>query len=229
LGFKQDSVFVIALYNCTLYFAIYLLDLICKASICCALLTPQWKQYLKSTSPQIGDTWVFKCSTAWLDGQNKKYATILIITKSKNAHFFICKRAGFVYPRLRDFVKMTLTRVESFYEKRDSSRVIDTSHDIAAIFVPNMLCPGPHVPLATPMFSRHNCRLAWSFTHSQIYWSRTKPWKLSYWHIFQNKNRSYTCSEMLNPVSFFQAFSSFICSFTGRSNLYFYVPAALSL
>jgi len=48
---------------------------------------------------------------------------ILIITEAKNAHFFVCKRTGFVHQGLRDFVKMTLTRVESFCEKRDSSRV----------------------------------------------------------------------------------------------------------
>jgi len=35
----------------------------------------------------------------------------LIITEAKNGHFFVCKRIEFVYPRLRDFVKLTLTRV----------------------------------------------------------------------------------------------------------------------
>jgi len=63
----------------------------------------------------------------------------LIITEAKNAHFFKCTRSGFVYQELRDFVKMT--RVESFCEKRDSSRVtiflnvtrvIDSSHAITA-------------------------------------------------------------------------------------------------
>jgi len=37
----------------------------------------------------------------------------LIITEAKNAHFFVCKRSGFVHQELRDFVKMTLTRVLS--------------------------------------------------------------------------------------------------------------------
>ena len=51
---------------------------------------------------------------------------------SKNAHFFKCTRSGFVYQELRDFVKMTLTRVPSLwlwlesshhFSQRDSSRV----------------------------------------------------------------------------------------------------------
>jgi len=74
----------------------------------------------------------------------------LIITEPKKAHFFACKLTGFVHQGLRDFVKMTLTRVESLCEKResshhfsqrdssrvqvtkncDSSRVIDSSHAI---------------------------------------------------------------------------------------------------
>jgi len=47
----------------------------------------------------------------------------LIIPEAKNAHIFKCTRSGFVCQELRDFVKMTVTRVESFCEKRDSSRV----------------------------------------------------------------------------------------------------------
>ena len=42
---------------------------------------------------------------------------------SKNAYFFVCKRPEFIHQELKDFVKMTLTRVESFCEKRDSSQV----------------------------------------------------------------------------------------------------------
>ena len=53
-------------------------------------------------------------------------------------------------------------------------------------------------PLATPLSSRQNHKFASSYVYSQIYWSRTKLQKLSYWRIFQNKNRSCTCSEMLN-------------------------------
>jgi len=54
----------------------------------------------------------------------------VIITEAKNAYFFVCKRTGFIHQELRDFVKMTPTRVsshwlwlDSFCEKRDSSRV----------------------------------------------------------------------------------------------------------
>jgi len=46
--------------------------------------------------------------------QNRKFAPILIITETKNAYFFVCKRTGFVHHELRDFVKMTLTRVTIF-------------------------------------------------------------------------------------------------------------------
>jgi len=52
---------------------------------------------------------------------------------SKNAHFLVCKRTGFVNQELRDFAKITLIRVSShdcdssradtFCEKPDSSRV----------------------------------------------------------------------------------------------------------
>jgi len=58
-------------------------------------------------------------------------------------------------------------------------------------------------PLATPLSSRQNHKFASSYAHSQLYWSRTKLRKLSYWHILQNKNRCYTCNEMLNPVTYF--------------------------
>jgi len=62
-------------------------------------------------SVQAGDTWSLKCGVARLDSQNRKFVPILIITEAKNAHFFVCKRTGFVYPRLRDFVKMALSQV----------------------------------------------------------------------------------------------------------------------
>ena len=61
-------------------------------------------------------------------------------------------------------------------------------------------------PLATPLSSRQNHKFTSSYACSQIYWSRTnlqKLQKLSYWHIYQNKNRSCTCREMLNPVTYF--------------------------
>jgi len=56
----------------------------------------------------------------------------LIIIEAENVHFFKCTRCGFVYQELRDFVKMTLTRVidcdssrvESLCEKCDSCWVV---------------------------------------------------------------------------------------------------------
>jgi len=35
-----------------------------------------------------------------LEGQNRKFAQILIITGPKNDHFFVCKQTGFVDQRL---------------------------------------------------------------------------------------------------------------------------------
>jgi len=58
--------------------------------------------------------WSLKCSIERLDRQNRKFAPILIITEAKSAHFFKCTRSGFVYQELRDFVKMSLTRVTIF-------------------------------------------------------------------------------------------------------------------
>jgi len=74
-----------------------------------------------------------------------------------------------------------------------------------SIYVLKMLRPGqmsPLPPLATPLSSTQNHKFASSYAHSQIYWCRTKIQKLLYWHILQNKNRSCTSNEMLNPVPY---------------------------
>ena len=100
-------------------------------SIClhCALLAPQWKANLRSTSVQAMNTWPLGYSITRLESQNRKFAPILIITGPKNDNFFVCKQTGFVNQRLWDFEKwlwlesLIMTRVESFCEKRDSSRV----------------------------------------------------------------------------------------------------------
>jgi len=61
----------------------------------CALLAPQWKANFRSTSVQVMNTWpLIGYSITRLESQNRKFAPILIVT-----------------------------RVESFCEKRDSSRV----------------------------------------------------------------------------------------------------------
>jgi len=80
-----------------------------KVSVYCALLSAD-------TSGKVQT----QISIAQLGRLNRKFPPILIIIEAKNAHFFVCKRTGFVYQELRDFVKMTLTRVIDF----DSSRVI---------------------------------------------------------------------------------------------------------
>jgi len=50
------------------------------------------------------------------------------VTEAKNTHFFACRRTGFAHQRLRDFVKITMTRVASHWlwlesSHSDSSRV----------------------------------------------------------------------------------------------------------
>jgi len=91
-----------------------------KVSVYCALLTPKWRQSLRSPSMQVGETWCLKYSRARLEWQNRKFPPILTITEAKIPHFFVCKRTGFVHQELGDFVKITLTRVIDC----DSSRVI---------------------------------------------------------------------------------------------------------
>ena len=93
-------------------------------SIYFALLTPQWKQTLRSSSMQIGETWSLIGSIARPDRQNRKFPPILIITEAKNAYFFVCKRTGFAHQKLRDFVKLTLTRVSCYWLWLESSQVI---------------------------------------------------------------------------------------------------------
>jgi len=130
--------------------------------LCCALLAPQWKANLRSTSVKVMNTGPLGYSVTGLESQNTKFALILIITGPKNDHFSVCKQTGFVDQRLWDFAKMTLTRVsrhdcdssrvilwktwvESSHhlsqrdssrvrviKNRDSSRVIDSSHAITA-------------------------------------------------------------------------------------------------
>ena len=95
-----------------------------KLSIYCALLTPQWKQSLRSSSTQGGDIWSLQCSIAQLDRQNRKFVPILIITEAKNAHFFVCKRTGFVHQELKDIVEMTLSRFSSHWLWLESSHFV---------------------------------------------------------------------------------------------------------
>jgi len=66
---------------------------------------------------KFGDTCSLKCSIAQLDSQDRKFVQILIITETKNSDFFVCKRIEFVHQRLRDFAKMTLTRVVKWLER----------------------------------------------------------------------------------------------------------------
>jgi len=74
---------------------------------------------------QVGETLSLKCSIARLDRQNRKFPPILIITEAKNVHFFACKRSGFVHQELRDFVKVTLTRVSSSWLWLESGQSVE--------------------------------------------------------------------------------------------------------
>ena len=53
-----------------------------------------------------------KCSIERLDRQNRKFEPILIVAEAKIAHY-LCANEGFVHQELREFVKMTPTRVSS--------------------------------------------------------------------------------------------------------------------
>jgi len=77
----------------------------------CALLTPRWKQSLRSISVQVEDPWSLKCSIERLDRQNRKFAPILIITEEKMLISLCANEVGLSIRNSRDFVKMTLTRV----------------------------------------------------------------------------------------------------------------------
>jgi len=65
----------------------------------------------------------------------------LIITEAKNAHFFNFKKCVCLSGTQRfckndsdsSLESLTVIRVESFCEKRDSSRVIDSSHAITGL------------------------------------------------------------------------------------------------
>ena len=102
-----------------------------KVSIYCVLLTPQWKQILRSTSMQVKETWSLKYSIVRLDMLNRKFPRILIITEAQMLIFFVWTK-WVCPPRTRRFCEndsdssfesLTVTRVESFCEKRDLSRV----------------------------------------------------------------------------------------------------------
>jgi len=61
----------------------------------------------------------------------RKFAPILIITEAENADFFVSKWTGFVQQKLRDFVKMTLTRVidcASSHSVENVTRVDSSQH-----------------------------------------------------------------------------------------------------
>jgi len=100
-------------------------------SICpyCALLAPQWKPNLRSTSVQVMNTWPLGYSITRLESQNRKFAPILIITGPKNDIFLYANKLGL---SIRDseilkndsdssLESLIMTRVESFCEQRDSS------------------------------------------------------------------------------------------------------------
>jgi len=52
-------------------------------SIHCVLLSHQWKQSLRPSSMQVGDTWSLKCSIARVDRQTRKFHQFFIITEKK--------------------------------------------------------------------------------------------------------------------------------------------------
>jgi len=93
----------------------------CRYIVPFLFLTPQWKAKSQLYLCAGWDTWSLKCSKVQLDNQKRKSVPILFVTEAKNAHFFVCKRTGYVHQRLRDFVKRTLTQVLSHWLWLESS------------------------------------------------------------------------------------------------------------
>ena len=76
-------------------------------------------------------------------------------------------------------------------------------------FTPSKCCAWgrclPFPPGYATVFKTESCLLQVVHTvkYTEVEPSYKKLQKLSYLHILQNKNRSCTCSEMLNPVPYF--------------------------
>jgi len=93
--------------------------------IYCDLLTTQWKQSLRSAYVQVGHNWSLTCNTAQLDGQNRIFALILIITEAKSCSFLYVQTKWDFPTGTQRFCKngSESSRIESFCKKFDSSRV----------------------------------------------------------------------------------------------------------
>ena len=100
-----------------------------KVSIYCVLLTPQWKQSLRSSSMQVGETWSLKFSIARLDKQNRKFPPILIITEAKNAYFLCAHEPGLSMKNSEILQKwlwlesLTVTRFQSSHSVKNVTPV----------------------------------------------------------------------------------------------------------
>ena len=66
-----------------------------KVSIWCALLAPQWKQSLGSTSVQVGESWSLKSSIAW---QAKQKTSANLDHHWSKKCLFLCVQTNWVCP-----------------------------------------------------------------------------------------------------------------------------------
>jgi len=104
----------------------------------------------------------------------------LIITEAKHALFFKRTRSGFVYQELRDFVKMTLTRVSSHW------LWLESSHSVKNVS-----------RVESPFYS--TCRVIESWLESSP--NHQKSWLESRYHCVFEKSRAWTGHSSSTPVN----------------------------
>ena len=173
-------------------------------SICpyCALLAPQWKPNLRSTSVQVMNTWPLGYSITRLESQNRKFAPILIITGPKNDIFLYANKLGL---SIRDseilkndsdssLESLIMTRVESFCEQRDSSHWLDSRYHchkvtiVFSLFFAN--CANATTRNSLSFYTTKLCTINWSLNrlssaklvqYNDV--SRSAIWCQGQWHI----------------------------------------------
>jgi len=97
-------------------------------TIICQYVLPCWplseKQSLRFISVIVWNNCSLKCSIIRPDSQKRKYPPIFDHHWSKKTLLYrTCKQIRFVHQRLRDFVKITLARVSSYWLWLESSLV----------------------------------------------------------------------------------------------------------
>jgi len=148
-----------------------------KVSIYGALLA--WpiseNQYLRSTSAQVGNTWSSKGSIARPDSQDRNFAPILNVTEAIKCSFLCVKPNGVCPSKAQRYStndtdtsleSLIVTRIESFCEKRRSSRVtIFLNMTRVEIESPKILTR------VIDIESRYHCNPMSQIFDSRFYWN----------------------------------------------------------